>query len=250
MFMFKKIVTPFLLPPGIFIVVLLLAGIWAIFKRKSWKLGVLNVLIAVSGWLLSISPVTDGMLRGLESGFKIPANLQGDVIILLGGGANDNAPDFSGKGAPSDEMMSRIVTAVRIQKKLDVPIIVSGGSVFEGVKSEAPIDGRFLKDLGVPQDKIILEDKSRDTIENAKFTRDICEKHKFANPILVTSAYHMRRSMLSFQKVDMKATPFPEGFKTLTGRRYKWFDYLPGDFNSARAAFHEYAGLLFYKIAY
>ena len=60
---------------------------------------------------------------------------------------------------------------------------------------------RFLTDLGVPDPMIIVEDKSRDTIENARYARQICERRGFVRPILVTSAYHLKRSVLSFSKV-------------------------------------------------
>jgi uncharacterized SAM-binding protein YcdF (DUF218 family) len=246
----KKILTAFLLPPGIFIALLLFSGLWFLFK-KNWKAGIINCLIGIFIWLLSISPVADAMLRGLESDFKIPENPRGDVIILPGGGVYDKVPDLSGVGAPKEEMIARLVTAVRLQKMLNIPIIVSGGAVFKGRKAEAPIVRRFLIDLGVPDKKVIIEDKSRDTIENARYTAEICRKVGYKKPILVTSAYHMRRSIVSFEKVGMKAVPFPANFKTWD-RKYGWEDYLPHSVNTVRAALaiKEHAGLLFYKFAY
>jgi len=77
-------------------------------------------------WALSISPLSDAMIRGLESGYGIPKNIKGDVIILLGRGVCDKAPDLTGLGAPSDMYLTRIVTAVRLQKRLNIPVIVSG----------------------------------------------------------------------------------------------------------------------------
>ena len=249
MFILKKILTPFLMPPGIFIGLLICAGIWLFFK-KHWKAGFLNCLIGIFMWLLSLSPVSDTMLRGLESDFKIPKNLHGDVIILLGGGVTDKAPDLTGVGAPSGDMLERTVTAVRIQKRLNVPIIVTGGVVFKGKAAEAPIVKRFLVDLGVPSERVIIEDKARDTIENAKYSKEICEKNGYKNPILVTSAYHMKRAVLSFKKVDMDVLPFPAGFRTWENKRYGWESYLPGGFDGSATAFREYLGLIFYKFAY
>ncbi|MBI5213134.1 MAG: YdcF family protein [Nitrospirae bacterium] len=249
MFIFKKILTPFLMPPGIFIVLLVGFGIW-FFLKKQWKAGMVNLSIGIFMWLLSISPVADAMLRGLESDFKIPENPRGDVIILLGGGVYDKVPDLSGIGAPSEEMIARLVTAVRLQKRLDVPVIISGGTVFKGRQAEAPIIKRFIVDLGIPSGKIIIEDKSRDTIENAKYTKAICEKNGFKKPILVTSAYHMKRSVLSFKKVEMDVMLFPASFKTWKDRKYNWHDYLPGSLDNTYAALHEYLGIFFYKFAY
>ncbi len=249
MFEIKKILAPFLSPPGIFIVLLIISGLWSLGK-KYWKIGSINILIALLMWSLSTIPVSDMLMRGLESDLKIPDNPHGDVIILLGGGVYANVPDLSGIGSPSDEMAGRIITAVRLQKRLNIPVIVSGGAVFKGQKAEAPIIKRFLIDLGVPEGKIILEDKSRDTFENANDTKKICEKKGYSKPMLVTSGLHMKRSVLSFEKAGMKVTPIPANFRTSSGNKYIWHDYLPEDFGNSAFAMHEYLGLLFYKLAY
>jgi uncharacterized SAM-binding protein YcdF (DUF218 family) len=246
MFILKKILTAFFLPPGILVSLMLLSGIWFLFK-KNWKPGIINSLIGIFMWSLLISPVADALNRGLEADFKIPENPQGDVIILLGGGVYDKVPDLSGVGAPTEEMIGRLVTAVRLQKKLNVPIIVSGGAVCR--KAEAPIAKRFIVDLGVPANKVIIEDKSRDTIENAKYANEICKKIGYRKPILVTSAYHMKRSVMSFEKAGMKVVPFPANFKTWKDKKYGWEDYMPGSGN-AMGVIKEYVGFIFYKIAY
>jgi uncharacterized SAM-binding protein YcdF (DUF218 family) len=242
MFMLKKVMTPFLFPPGIFIVILLIWGIWLL-SRKQGRAGIVAILIGCCIWSLCIGPVSDALLSGLESGFSIPAHPEGDVIVLLGGGVYDNVPDMTGEGAPSEDEMARMVTAIRLQKRLRVPVIIAGGG-------EALIVKRFLEDLDVPANKIIVEDRSLDTIENARYVKSICEKERFRRPLLVTSAYHMKRSVLSFKKVGMAVTPFPAQFKTGGPRKRGWQSCLPGDFRDSDTALHEYLGLLFYALAY
>jgi len=148
----------------------------------------------------------------------------------------------------SDDTLARVVTAVRLRKRLRVPVIVSGGAVFPWRKAEAPVVRRFLMDLGVSGDKILVDDKSRDTLENALDVKEICEKHQFRDPILVTSAYHMKRALLSFREFNMDAKPVPANFKTWD-RKYGWWDYLPGDLRIFMIACREYVGLLYYKAA-
>ena len=109
---------------------------------------------------------------------------------------------------------------------------------------------RFLVDLGVPSEEIIIEDKSRDTFENAKFTQEICVRLGFKNSILVTSAYHLKRAIMTFEKVGLEVLPFPAGFKSWQGKNYRWKSYLPGDFSTASIATKEYLGLVFYKFVY
>ena len=249
MFELKKILTHFLLPPGIFILLLVISVLWFVFKRN-YKAATVNFVIVALMWFFSIAPVASFLLNGLESDLKVPENPSGDIIVLLGGGVYDNAPDMSGVGAPSEEMDARIITAVRLQKKLGIPVIISGGNASKGRKAEAPIVKRFLSDLGVPEGKLIIEDKSRDTIENAKNTKRICDKMKFRNAILVTSAFHMKRSVMSFEKVGMKVIPFPANFRTQPDNKYTWGSFLPNDFGGTATALHEYLGLLFYKFAY
>jgi len=246
---FRKAVSHFLVPPGLFIVLLILLSLSLLFK-KQWRTGLITFIIAGSMWLLSIAPVTDRMLRGLEEGFSIPEHPQGDVIILLGGGINEGVADLSGVGAPSDESLSRIVTAVRLQRSLNLPVIVSAGQALREKKAEAPIVKRYLVDLGVPEAKIIIEAKSGNTYENAKYSKDICEKMGYQHPILVTSAYHMRRALASFEKMGLKVLSHPAGFITRANRKYLWVDYLPGEFKAATIAIHEYVGLLFYRLIY
>lgn len=67
--------------------------------------------------------------------------------------------------------------------------------------------------------KIILEDKSRDTFENALYTKEICIRSGFKNSMLITSASHMSRAVLSFKKVGMDVMPFPANFKTGSNKK-------------------------------
>jgi len=249
MFIVKKILTPFLLPPGIFIIFLIFTGVWSLHKKK-WKAGIVALIFGCFMWALSITPVSDAMIRGLESEYDIPKNVKGDVIILLGRGVCEKAPDLTGMGAPSDMYLTRIITAVRLQKNLNIPVIVSGAEGLEDKAVEDHIIKRFLTDLGVPAGKIILEDKSRDTFENAQFTQKICARLGFTDPILITSAYHLKRSTMIFKKVGLKVLPFPAGFISWQGKDYRWKSYLPGNFSTASLAIKEYLGLVFYKFVY
>jgi uncharacterized SAM-binding protein YcdF (DUF218 family) len=253
MYIFKSAVTPFILPPGLFISILIITAVWSLYKKK-WKSCFVTLLFGGFMWALSISPVSDAMIRNLESEYGIPKNVKGDVIILLGRSVADKAPDLTGPGAPSGSYLTRIVTAVRLQKRLDIPVIVSGAEGLEDNAEDKAIKDhivkRFLIDLGVPAKKIIVEDKSRDTFENAKFTKEICDRSRFKTPVLVTSAYHLKRAVMTFDKAGLKVLPFPAGFESWEGKEYKWQSYLPGDFSTASIAIKEYLGLVFYKFAY
>lgn len=251
MFFLKKLISAFILPPGLFVTFLLFSGVF-FFIRGSRKCGGINFLCAVCLWGISISPVANLLMYSLESDFQIPDSPKGDVILLLGGGVIGDVPDMTGNGTPSSRMMWRIATAVRLHKKMNLPIIISGGSLYPGQTPEAPIVKRFLVDLGVPEKQVIVEDKARDTIENAEFTIELMRKSKFFHPVLVTDASHMRRSILAFSKQGVNVTPFPAVFKAKMGRHYGIHDYLPGAgaFKESSSALHEYLGYFYYWIVF
>lgn len=249
-FALKHIVSYLLLPPGIF-VLLLLAICFRSLARKRWEPGLLAFLLAAALYTLSIDTVADRLLGGLEARYAIPAEPEGDVIVLLGGGVYGAAPDLTGVGFPSEEMLPRIVTAVRLQRRLGVPVVVSGGKVFDHSFAEAPVIGRVLADLGVPPGKVVLEGRSRDTSENARYTKGILDAMGVRRPLLVTSAFHMRRSVMAFGKAGVAVTPVPSGFQTWIGKPTGWTDYMPSAATLLRStiALREYLALAWFGIA-
>jgi uncharacterized SAM-binding protein YcdF (DUF218 family) len=249
MFFLKKCISAALLPPGMFILILLVSAWWL--RRLRRTLAACNCLLfALLIWALSTSLVSDALISRLENGLVIPDRPKGDVIVLLGGGIYDRVPDLTGSGAPTEEMLARMVTAFRLQRQLGVPILVSGGMVYAGRSAEAPVVRRFLLDLGVPDRQILVEDKSRDTVENARFSRMILQQHRFRQPLLVTSAFHMRRSVKAFSREGVLVVPIPANFMTASERTRVWADLLPtsGAMHSTATALREFLGLLYYHL--
>jgi uncharacterized SAM-binding protein YcdF (DUF218 family) len=249
MFTIKKIVSPFLLPPGFFILILLAVGLVGLLRRN-WRLGVLNLLVGFGLYALSITPVANMLIRGLESDIGFPASYSGDVIVLLGGGTIQRVPDLTGTAAPSPLMMGRIVTAVRLYRQTQLPIIVTGGRTATEDVSEAQVAERFLMDLGVPQHLIIKEENARDTAENARFTAAICREKGFSRPMVITSAYHLHRSLMAFKAQNMDVTPVPAYFLGTADKTTKWRDLLPraSSLFLSSNALHEYIGIWYYRI--
>lgn len=246
----KKLITAFLIPPGLIIIILMILALWQVRSRR-WKQGGAVFLAAVLLWLSAMAPVADLLMGGLERDFPIPSKPSGDVIILLGGGVRQDVADLTGKGSPSSDMLARVVTAVRLQKRLHLPILISGGALFEQKTPEAAIVKRFLVDLGVPDEQVLMEDRSRDTVENAIFSSRICAEHGFKRPLLVTSAYHMRRSVVAFGKQGMAVQPVPAAFQVEPGKKSHWLRYMPSADNllQTATAFKEHIGLLYYYLA-
>jgi uncharacterized SAM-binding protein YcdF (DUF218 family) len=210
-----------------------------------------NLAAAMVLWALSSAPVANTLMQGLESDYALQQDATGDVIILLGGGIIQQVPDLTGTAAPSQQMMGRVVTAVRLYQRLKLPIIVSGGAhPGDEMVAEAPVIKRFLEDLGVPAKMIIEEDRARDTAENAQYSAAICKQHNFTQPIVLTSAYHLKRAHMTFTAVGMQATFFPAYFASASDTQFDWLDWLPraSALYTSSAALHEYFGMLYYRV--
>ncbi|MBF0542097.1 MAG: YdcF family protein [Nitrospirae bacterium] len=251
MYLIKTILTTFILPPGIFIVLLLVTSKHYLFK-KSHSAGISLFIMAVFIWLLSIQPTADYLLSGLEYVNSIPNEPTGDAVLLLGNGQYTNTPDLTGLGSPAEEMLVRLFTAYRLYKAQDMPIVVLGYDIDTENTDNKPMIERFLTDFGVPEDKIIIETSSHDTIENARNAKLICRYMNFQSPILVTSAFHMKRAMLCFKRVGLRVIPVPASFKSNLDAYYYWKSYLPKSeyLDKSAIAIKEYVGLMFYSFFY
>jgi uncharacterized SAM-binding protein YcdF (DUF218 family) len=173
------------------------------------------------------------------------------VIILLGGGMIEGVPDFTGTSTPSPSTMGRIVTAVRLYRHLGLPIIVTGGRAHDDADSAvATIVRRFLMDLGVPEQSITVEDRARDTAQNARLTVAICRQQGYSNPILLTAAYHLKRSRMAFDAAGMQVNPFPAYYLGSRDIPFTWRDLLPraSTLHTSANALHEYIGILYYRM--
>jgi uncharacterized SAM-binding protein YcdF (DUF218 family) len=155
---------------------------------------------------------------------------------------------MTGAGVPQPEMMSRMVTAARLQRRTGLPLIASEGrSRKGGPAADSPV-ARILRDLGVPGDRLIPDTRSLDTGDNARFTREICRERGFERPVLVTSAMHMKRSVWVFKRAGLDVTPYPAAFRSgdsPLGIR----DFLPTS-TDVSAALHEIIGLLYYRLSF
>jgi uncharacterized SAM-binding protein YcdF (DUF218 family) len=147
-------------------------------------------------------------------------------------------------------MMGRIVTAVRLYQQTKLPIIITGGRWSDEDLSEAQVAERFLMDLGVPQNAIFKEEMARDTAENARFTAAICRQKGFTRPIVLTTAYHLKRALIAFNAAGMPAVPFPATFFGSGKSATKWHDLLPraSSLCLTANALHEYIGIWYYQL--
>ena len=210
---FLKFGASWLLPPGIFIVALFALAWYAWKRRGERRIAALLFALTFVFYLLCTSVVAERTLGWLEQAYLPPAEPAGDVIIMLGGGAMPDSPDVDGVGALCSSPANRLLTAVRLQRKLGVPILLSGGQVYEDTGAEAKIARRILIDLGVPEEQILVETRSINTTQNARYSAEILRAQDLTQPILVTSAFHMKRAVLNFKKQGIDVVPYPADYQ-------------------------------------
>lgn len=242
MFLISKLLTSFFLPPGL-IIALIAAAIF-IRNRHVSRIILIAAMLILYG--LSIKPVDEALLIPLEDSVgvmhSIPKNAH--AIIVLGGG-NYQYPSTS----PSPDSAKRVDEAVRIRRFVMLPIILSGGkSPYHNAASDSKAMSKQLALFGITH-MVYSENKSLNTYQNAVYTAILLKKLQIAQPvILVTSAYHMERSVLSFKKAGIRVIPDPVDFHT-DRRKFTLYNLLPsmGHLANSFRAIHEYIGLLYYS---
>ncbi len=201
-----------ILPPGIFILAMLGIAVYLWKKRHQHRAAGALTALALALYLLSIGAVADRLMGDLERTYDVPAEAQGDVIVMLGGGAIAEVQDVDGVGMLAQSPSSRLLTVLRLYYIHRLPILLSGGQVFSDTGSEAEIARRVLLSLGVPGEMIYVETRSLTTGQNARYSVEILRREGFTQPILVTSAFHLPRAVLNFEKEGVTVTPYPTDF--------------------------------------
>lgn len=243
LYVLKVIYSTFFIPPGIFVILLL--AITARFYRRQRKSAAILFVITILVYLCIIPAVADPVIRSLESRYSPPAAFSGDVIVLLGGGATMDTPNINGHGHLSGSAANRLLTAAQLYHKYHLPIIASGGKVLETTGTEAEISRTILLGLGVPANKIIVENQSLNTTQNAEYSKKLLDSHGYSQPLLVTSAFHMPRAVLQFQKAGVTVIPWPTDYQANVHSLVSWFDFVPssGALTTIALAVKEYLGL-------
>ncbi|MEO3404671.1 YdcF family protein [Mucilaginibacter sp. CAU 1740] len=145
---------------------------------------------------------------------NIQPNKKYSCAIVLGGFSSDD-----GRGGGFFNMAAdRFIQGLRLQRmgRVDKLLLTGGnGLLMPSAYREADWTKEQYKDLQVPDSCLLIENKSRNTIENAAFTKQLLQTQKLKGPyLLVTSAFHMRRSMMIFKKQGIDVIAYPCNFST------------------------------------
>jgi uncharacterized SAM-binding protein YcdF (DUF218 family) len=209
-YIFKQLI----LPPG-GLLLLLLLGWWL--RRRAPSLALACTILGGGGlWVMSLPVTLQSGARLLESVPALPMDQwqdlarQADVIVVLGGGRRPADPAW-GIEQPSAFAEDRLRYAARLAKASGLPLLISGGSPDGQEQSEATLGAGVLqRDFAMPVRW--LEERSRNTWENARFSAELLQQQGLRRVVLVTTAAHMPRALWSFQRTELNVIPAPVGF--------------------------------------
>jgi len=248
----SKIVSQLLLPPGGLIV---LIGLGALFFKRAWGKGIF-VLALLLFWSLSTEPVRDMLTKPLEYQYSAldakHVDKENTVIVLLGGGVYENAPEYEGKDVLHSYAMMRTLYAARLAKKTGLDVYATGGKPLSvQYDAEGDVMKRFLIEQGLDASHVFAENLANNTWENASLIKVMLEKKGISHVVLVTSAWHMPRSVGCFEAQGLNVIPAPTDYLTKMSA-YDVRSYLPAGkaFYDSSLALHEYLGLFFYRQRY
>jgi uncharacterized SAM-binding protein YcdF (DUF218 family) len=251
-FVLSKTIGTMLLPTNFLIGLgllgtILLATRFASLGRKLAAASI--VLLAIAGF----TPLGNLLLYPLESRFPPwdPARGAPDGIIILGGSIDEEISAAHGmpviRGAAD-----RLVTAVTLARAYpDARIVFTGGSgnLIRNEQREADYASELLQSLGIPKARLTIERDSRNTYENAQFTKAIAAPKNGQRWLLVTSASHMPRSVGLFRKAGFEVEPYPVDWRVGTWSDVYEFTNVAGNgWSRTDAGLREWMGLLSYRI--
>lgn len=244
-----RTINDILLPPSGLIVLLVLGlFFWLIRVRKTAAFLILiaTVLLYFSSTPFAARKLMDNLQYQHAVLKEVPEDTQ--AIVVLSGGRIPNAREYTNKGTVNANSLERLRYASRLAKVHSLPLVLVGGSVHGERQSEASLMQQALRaDFGL--EATILEEKSRNTFENARFASKLLKENTISKVLLVTHAYHMPRAMWCFEDVGMNPIPAPTIFYKRNSSVPDLDEYIPtvGALRQTRLALHEYIGLLWYK---
>ncbi len=192
------------------------------------------------------------LLHGLESRFPPWDSARGapDGVVVLGNAISSELSASFGEPVLGGSS-SRILAMVKLARAYPgARIVYSGGdpSLFGNQTREADFVYPVLDTLGIPRERILLEPRSRNTAENAAFTKQLVDPKPGERWLLVTSAAHMPRAMGCFRNVGFPVEAYPVGWRTTREFDWTWRRSLSDGIERLDAAVYEWIGLLAYRL--
>jgi uncharacterized SAM-binding protein YcdF (DUF218 family) len=194
------------------------------------------------------------LMQDLEARFAHPAGDPAELkCMIVLGGAFENEVNTARRGVEFNAAADRFVEALRLAQKFPQSrILISGGDgsisgIYEG---DAAASERFFPLFGIGKERLVEETQSRTTFENAINTKQLLESQGLSNCLLITSGFHMPRSVGIFRKLGIDIVPWPTDYRT-DGKTTLGLDFTQPNLNAQNmaTAIREWFGLVGYYFA-
>lgn len=228
LFALKKFVGGLLLPLPFFLLLIAFA-LWLLWFSRWQKTGKVFVTVSWLGLLLlSLQPVADRLLAPLESHYPTYQKSQPvDYVVVLGGGYTYN-PDWAPSSNLINNSLPRVTEGIRIyQQNPGAKLIFTGGKAIGNSVASAQVASLVAQSLGVPASDIIALENGRDTEHEAMLVAQRVNNKSIA---LVTSANHLPRAIVWFEKQGLKPIPAPANQQAITTPLNPWEKALPSSY--------------------
>lgn len=217
--------------------------------------GLSLVAVGLSGVILFVALFTTTgsyMVQTLEDRFPRPA--AGDpadlsCMIVLGGGFDNHSDTYRG-GYNMNGAGDRFIETLRLARKYpQAKILVSGGdgTITQNELGDAVIAQRMFADFGIAKDRTLDDGDSRTTFENAINTKQLLAANGLSHCLLITSGFHMPRSVGIFRKLDIDVIPWVVDYRS-SGQEYPGLDFTQPQQNAGllSTAVREWIGMVAY----
>jgi uncharacterized SAM-binding protein YcdF (DUF218 family) len=214
----SKILWFFATPSNLLILIILLGSLLA-FTRRFRRVGAtLATIAALTALVAGLSPISSFLLLPLENRFPAFQDDGKPVtgIILLGGSV-EAAKSVSRGALIANEAAERLLATIALAHRYpQARILISSGSgtLLRNEPAEAPIIAAYFNTIGIDAGRIAIEDQSRTTFENAVLSRLLADPKPGERWLLVTSAWHMPRSVGVFRKAGFPVVAYPVDYRT------------------------------------
>lgn len=244
-----------LIAPGTWLVAGLLLVLFALWRgrvrlARGMTTGLLGLVLAVA-----VLPVGETLLRPLETRYPVAPALDAPTgIIVLGGGEQAARSAFWGR-PELGEGAERFTAALALARQYpQAQVLFTGGSgalrdVAGHALSGADVAQALFAEQGLARDRLMLERASRNTAENAARSFELVRPAPGERWVLITSAFHMPRAMMSFERAGWTGLiAWPVDFRSAALRRSIGWDF-SGHLQTLSTALHEHLGLLAYRLS-
>jgi uncharacterized SAM-binding protein YcdF (DUF218 family) len=237
----------FVLKPSMVMLLGMTAGLGLVLTRFRRAGLVLFGVTFLSLWAVTVIPVGEMLIRDLEERFpkqtSVPENIGGIVVL---GGSIDPLMSRGRRQIAVDSSVERLLFFAMLgDTRPDVPLVFTGGS--GNLFGQDAKEGHYFEDLAkllnLDMSRVVVETESRNTLENAAFSKKLVTIDPSRPWVLITSARHMPRAVGIFRDQGWPVIPYPVDYITLPAQGWTLRLENLGGQSMLDAAVHEFVGM-------